>query len=65
MFTLEELNDLKAGKNALLIKAQQTYQQNLNSISYLQTANEELIPTINKLQSLVDKIDAEISALPS
>lgn len=63
MFTLEELNDLKAGKQSLLQKAQQAYQQNLNSIGYLQTANEELIPTINKLQSLVDKMDAEISAL--
>ena len=64
MFTPEELNDLRAGKQSLLLKAQQTYQQNLNSISYLQTANEELIPTIKKLQSLVEKIDAEISALP-
>lgn len=64
MFTQEELNDLKAGKQTLLLKAQQTYQQNLANITQIQTANEELIPVINKLQSLVDKIDAEISALP-
>lgn len=65
MFTHEELNDLRAGKSVLLLQAQNQYQQNNVTIQRLQTNNEELIPTINKLQSLVDKIDAGISALPA